>query len=196
MPILLGERLAIKGSWDTKAAPDGRLEIKLVPQENRFAFGNGYKRSTRLMLSELEAHIKPINGFRILDIGTGVGTLSIAAKKLNPNAIVTAIEPLDTGIYYAKQNFVVNDVDISLLQGWYPDDFRGNSIPQQDLILGNLDTLEPIAAAMNTHLAPKIIVFPKTDDVDVVQAIADLRGYRLSENINDDKFEYIVLERV
>lgn len=90
MAILLGKKLAIKGSWDPEIVPDGRLEIKLVPQKIRFAFGNGYKRSTRLILSELEAHVKPDNGFRILDIGTGVGTLSIAAKKLNPNAIVTA----------------------------------------------------------------------------------------------------------
>jgi len=195
-PILLGEKLAIKGSWDNKAAPDGRLEIKLIPQKERFAFGNAYKSSTRLVLSELETHVKLNNGFRILDIGTGVGVLAIAAKKLNPRAIVTAIEPLDVGIYYASQNFILNDTDIPLLKGWYPNDFQLNPLPEQDLIIANVDTLEPLSAAMNKHLAPKIIAFPKVSDLDIVNTIAEIRGYRLSRNINDIKFEYLVLEAI
>ncbi len=194
--LLFGEKLAVKGSWDPESVPPGRLEIKLVPQKERFAFGNAYKNSTRLVLSELENHVKSNNGFRILDIGTGVGVLAIAAKKLNPRAIITAIEPLDVGIYYAKQNFILNDTDIPILQGWYPNDFQLSPLPEQDLVIANVDTLEPVSAAMNKHLAPKIIAFPKVADIDIVKAIADVRGYKITQNINDDKFEYLILETI
>lgn len=188
----VGSKITIRGEHETEPTPRGRVGVSLVPQRGpRFAFGNGYKRSTRIFLSELELFIPP-RASSILDIGTGVGVLAIAAKKLNPLATITAIEPLDVGMTLARRNFALNEVRIDLLNGWYPDNFP--NLGPFDLVLANLDTLEPIAASMNRRLAPTILTMPKTRDMDVVNRIASMRGYQIQKQISDHgEYEFIVL---
>lgn len=192
----LGTRVCVCGEHEADTPAD-RVEVKLLPQRGpRFAFGNGYKRSTRIFLAELENYVDGTPpGFKILDIGTGVGTLSIAAQKMNPDAEITAIEPLDVGQNLARRNFILNGVSgITLLQGWYPDDFLDRQFGPFDLVLANLDTLPPMAAAMNRHLAPTIITMPKTKDMLLIQKIASQRGYQILKQITDHgEYEFIVL---
>ncbi len=57
---------------------------------------------------------KPI--LRILDIGTGSGCIAISLKKNLPHAEVTGLDISTEALQTAKQNAVINDVDVNFVQ--------------------------------------------------------------------------------
>ena len=73
-------RIVTSSSWDGE--PDART-IVLAPSP---AFGDGRHESTRMCLQALAA-FAPRDGFRMLDVGSGSGILSIAAAKLGGDAV-------------------------------------------------------------------------------------------------------------
>ncbi len=81
--LLIGNKLAIKGDWDTTPVEDGRKAILLSPLGS--VFGNGYHWSTRRFLQELESLITL--GDTVVDIGTGSGILAIAAAHLGAGVV-------------------------------------------------------------------------------------------------------------
>ena len=190
MALLFGSKLALQGSWDRRVLPQGRLGISLVPQERYYAFGNGYKRATRKFLDDLENHIEP--GMTVLDIGTGVGVLAIAAVKLGAGHVI-ALEPGDAGHIYAPQNFRINRVEdkVSLMKGWYPEVF----LPRADLVLANLDVIETLEYMMLDHIGPKMIVMPSLEDMLRFDANANHHKWFKTKTIPDGvEYNYIVLE--
>ena len=78
MSIPVGERLWIKGDWDTRPVPAGRIPILIHPNPN--VQGIGYESATKAILMWLEQHIDQHDA--ICDIGCGSGILGIAAVKL------------------------------------------------------------------------------------------------------------------
>lgn len=78
-----------------------------------------------------------INFSHILDIGTGSGCIALALKKDYPHANVTAIDISEKAIDTAKENALLNNLDVQFLK----EDIlnRGNNFKQQkyDLICSN-----------------------------------------------------------
>ena len=76
-PQTVGERFFLVPEWRDDPTPPGRFRIEV---NNGLAFGTGKHETTRLCLVLLETWVKP--GMTVLDIGTGTGILSGAARLL------------------------------------------------------------------------------------------------------------------
>ena len=103
-PFVIGERLAIKPSWEEFDNTDGRVVLEIDPASS---FGTGTHHTTRLCLELIEKYLK--NGSRGLDLGCGSGILSIAALILGAkDAIAVDIDPIAETIAY--ENAALNGI--------------------------------------------------------------------------------------
>jgi ribosomal protein L11 methyltransferase len=80
-PICVGERFFLVPDWRDDPAPEGRLRL---PIHARQASGSGYHPPTQLMLRAMERFCR---GGRFLDVGTGSGILSDAARLLGATGV-------------------------------------------------------------------------------------------------------------
>ncbi|HSG45181.1 MAG TPA: 50S ribosomal protein L11 methyltransferase [Anaerolineales bacterium] len=96
--VVLPERV---GDYDT----DEMIPLRLA---SSFAFGNGAHPTTALCLAALDEMIRP--GFRVLDLGTGSGILSIAAA-LNDAGLVLSLDIDATSAAAAEENIRLNSVE-------------------------------------------------------------------------------------
>jgi len=129
-PMEVGARFFLVPAWRDDPAPAGRFRIPVNPG---MAFGTGVHETTRLCLEALEEYCRP--GMKVLDVGTGSGILSQAAKLLGASLVY----PCDTdpvAISIAGEGFVGS-----------VDAVAGNSI---DLVVAN------ISAAAIATLAPDL----------------------------------------
>jgi ribosomal protein L11 methyltransferase len=88
-PILVGEKFFVVAPWRTEPTPTGRFRLEINPG---MQCGTGQHPCTRLCLEAMERVIRP--GDRVLDVGTGSGILSIAARMLGAETVVACdIDP-------------------------------------------------------------------------------------------------------
>lgn len=129
-PILIGERLVILPAWMDSPEPN-RVAIKIDPG---MAFGTGTHPTTQLCLELMEKALfdiresrigvsqlsdrSPIlsNEFRIIDIGSGSGILSIAALKLGAGQAL-AVDIDTESITNSRENANINGVRAELILG-------------------------------------------------------------------------------
>jgi ribosomal protein L11 methylase PrmA len=88
-PLLVGEKFFVVAPWRDDPTPPGRLRLELNPG---LQCGTGQHPCTQLCLEAMERIVKP--GDSILDVGSGSGILSIAAKLLGAGRVVACdIDP-------------------------------------------------------------------------------------------------------
>jgi ribosomal protein L11 methyltransferase len=88
-PILAGERFFLAAPWRTEPTPAGRIRLEINPG---MQCGTGQHPCTRLCLEAMEREIRP--GDSVLDVGSGSGILSIAAKLLGAGRVIACdIDP-------------------------------------------------------------------------------------------------------
>lgn len=103
-PVRVTRYLTVVPSW-TEYEPAFSDE-KLIVLDPGLAFGTGTHPTTQLSLMALEQYIR--GGERMLDVGTGSGVLSIAAKALGVQEIVAFdIDELATRV--SKENIALNE---------------------------------------------------------------------------------------
>ncbi len=82
-PLLVGERFFLVAPWRKEPTPAGRIRLEINPG---LQCGTGQHPCTRLCLEAMERVIRP--GDSVLDVGSGSGILSIAAKLLGAGLVV------------------------------------------------------------------------------------------------------------
>src|SRR5579872_2831967 len=138
-PLRLGKRIVVKPSWrEVEASPED-LVIELDPG---MAFGTGLHPTTRMVLEEMEAVIRP--GQSVLDVGTGSGILAIAAAKLGASEVL-AVDVDAVAVRVAAENVALNGTgEVVTVGAGSMDGIAGS----YDVILAN------IIASVISELAP------------------------------------------
>ncbi len=101
-PTEIGERLAIKPSWELYENNDNRAVLEIDPGA---AFGTGTHATTLMCLEFLDEYIK--GGERVLDIGCGSGILAIAALLLGAES-AEGVDIDSVAVNVAKENAALN----------------------------------------------------------------------------------------
>ncbi|MEO7212198.1 peptide chain release factor N(5)-glutamine methyltransferase [Mucilaginibacter sp.] len=84
-------------------------------------------------LLSLKLKVESQKSFSILDIGTGSGCIAISLKKNLPDAAVTAVDISAEALQTARQNAVINEVDVAFIE---------------------VDILQPNHSLLATHHSP------------------------------------------
>jgi ribosomal protein L11 methyltransferase len=88
-PLLVGEKFFVVAPWRTEPTPAGRFRLELNPG---LQCGTGQHPCTQKCLEAMERIVKP--GDAVLDVGSGSGILSIAAKLLGAGRVIACdIDP-------------------------------------------------------------------------------------------------------
>ena len=143
-PLLVGEKFFLAPPWRTEPTPPGRLRLVINPGAQ---CGTGYHRCTQLCLEAMERIIRP--GDSVLDVGSGSGILSIAAKLLGAGRVVACDIDADA---LRPVPFFVGSVDA----------VRSNTF---DLVVANIN--EDVVGSMRAdfeRVAPKRILSGFQDD--------------------------------
>ncbi|TFZ27239.1 50S ribosomal protein L11 methyltransferase [Lactiplantibacillus plantarum] len=166
-PVRVTRYLTIVPSWEQyQPVQSGELVLRLDPGQ---AFGTGTHPTTKLCLQALET---VINGDEhLIDVGTGSGVLSIAAKAMGVGA-VEAYDLDDVAVASAQTNLDLNPVA------------KDVHVAANDLLAG-IDTQADIIVA---NILAEIII-PL-----VPQARQNLKrgGYFITSGIIDDKFQVVM----
>ncbi|MCC4323497.1 50S ribosomal protein L11 methyltransferase [Limosilactobacillus reuteri] len=160
-PLRVTNQLTIVPQWEEYQPTDPKE--KLIFLDPGMAFGTGTHPTTRLMLEALEKTI--VGNEYVIDVGTGSGVLSIAAKHLGAGK-VDAYDIDEVAVNSAKKNLALNpvakDVKVgvnSLLDGIHT---------QADLIVANIlaEIIVPLIPQAYENLKPggKFLVSGIIDD--------------------------------
>lgn len=88
-PLEVGKKFFLVAPWRTEATPPGRFRLEINPG---MQCGTGQHPCTQLCLEAMERVVRP--GDAVLDVGSGSGILSIAAKLLGAGRVVACdIDP-------------------------------------------------------------------------------------------------------
>ena len=145
-PLCVGERFFLVAPWDHAApTPAGRLRLEIYPG---MACGTGRHPATQLCLQAIERSVKP--GMRVLDVGSGSGILSDAAKLMGARWVIGCDIDADN-VRIARER-----VDVPMFVG-SADAMRSQ---WADVIVANIDsaTLERIAPEIERVGKPEAIL--------------------------------------
>jgi ribosomal protein L11 methyltransferase len=88
-PVLAGQKFFVVAPWRTEPTPAGRFRLEINPG---LQCGTGQHPCTQLCLEAMEHVIQP--GDAVLDVGSGSGILSLAAKLLGAGRVIACdIDP-------------------------------------------------------------------------------------------------------
>lgn len=130
--LLVGERFYLVPPWNDTAAPQGRVRLEIEPG---MACGTGRHPATQLCLEAIERYVRP--GMRFMDIGTGSGILSRAAKLMgaervigcdvDPDAVEIARRTLDVTVFTgsaAALRGTSADIIVANIDSWALEQLR------------------------------------------------------------------------
>ena len=171
-PTHLGERLVVCPSWEQYAPAPQELVMTLDPG---MAFGSGTHHTTRLCCELLE-HL-PVEGARVLDMGTGSGILSIAALMLGAEEAV-GVDIDRVAVRTAAENAAENGFGADRFTAVTADLVHqplGEELTRGgfDIVLANIvaDVIIELAPAIARHLKPgghlvaSGIILPRREEV-------------------------------
>ena len=138
-PVTVGERFFLVAPWHTEVpTPEGRLRLETLPG---MTCGTGRHPATQLCLMAMERYVKA--QARVLDVGSGSGILSRAAKLLGASMVVGCdIDPEAAPMFVGSAeavrsglaDVIVANIDAATIERIAPELERVRA-PQSTLIL-------------------------------------------------------------
>lgn len=178
-PLAVGARFLIvteaAGTETGQDTPGGRLVLVVPP---RRAFGTGEHETTRQCLELLEE--APLEGRRVLDLGTGSGILAMAAASLGAAGVV-GIDDDPEAIEMARENLAANPrarAAVALVVGREACLSGSFSVLLANLYAGVLETLAPRLAALQPAGSTAILSGFSPEDAEGVAGAWRGAGYR------------------
>jgi ribosomal protein L11 methyltransferase len=168
-PLCVGEKFYLAAPWDRAVAtPPGRLRLEIYPG---MACGTGRHPATQLCLQAIERYVQP--GARVLDVGSGSGILSDAARLVGAACVGCDVDPDAVGI--ARER-----VSVPMFVG------SAEAVRSQwaDVIVANIDaaTLESIAGELARVRKPEsTLILSGFPEWDVPEGFSPKEILRLEE---------------
>ena len=173
-PVCVGERFYLVAPWDNVGpaaapTPPGRLRLEIYPG---MACGTGRHPATQLCLQAIERYVVP--AARVLDVGSGSGILSDAARLVGAGCVIGCdIDP--SAVQIARER-----IRISMFIG-SADAVRSR---WADVIIANIDaaTLESIAGELARVRSPEsTLILSGFPEWDVPEGFSPQEVLRLDE---------------
>ena len=158
-PLCVGERFYLVAPWDSAVAtPPGRLRLEIHPG---MACGTGRHPATQLCLEAIERYVQP--GARVLDVGSGSGILSEAARLMGAGCPIGCV--LGCDIDPAAVRIARERVRVPMFVG------SADAVKSRwaDVVIANIDgpSLESIAPEIARVRKPESTLilsgFPESD---------------------------------
>jgi ribosomal protein L11 methyltransferase len=196
-PVTVG-RLTIAPPWtvndELRATAPGPI-IVILPS---MGFGTGHHASTRLCLELLQR--VPVDGQRVLDIGTGSGVLAIAARILGAASVV-GIDVDPDAITNARENLELNGVSDGVT--FFEADVQTHALVTSeayDLILANLtgsllQREAHVIAACGARGGHAIVSGFQVHEVDDVRSAFESTGWIRQDHIESESWVALQLAR-
>ncbi|GAB6158113.1 50S ribosomal protein L11 methyltransferase [Desulfotomaculum varum] len=176
-PVEIGQKLAVKPSWEAYTPPPGRLVLELDPG---MAFGCGNHPTTTMCMEFLEGIIK--GGETVADVGTGTGILAITAAKLGA-ARVLAVDLDEVAVKVARDNVRLNGVQDRV------EVLHGNLLDQVsrpvDIVIAN------IVASVIILLAPDVVRILKKGGFFIASGIINSRADEVKARLLETGFQVL-----
>ena len=176
LPPVSAGRFWVHGSHDTEIAPAGAKHKILI--DAGLAFGTGHHGTTKGCLIIFDTLLsEQFLPKTVLDLGTGAGTLAIAAAMSLPSStdiLATDIDTdsIDVSLENARLNGVGNRMAISQADGFQSSIFEDRSF---DLIFAN------ILAGPLMNLAPDISAALATEGKVILSGIIDEMAAKVTQ---------------
>ena len=174
-PVVIDNKLAVIPHW-TNDKP-AEITIRIKPG---MAFGTGHHETTWLMLSQMLKYLKP--GMSVLDLGTGSGILSIAAKKMGAGKVDSVENDPDCEPNF-HENLKLNKIT------------KGIQFHQGDVLSWNKLNYDLILANINSKVIEKLI--PRLKAVQGIILLSGLlkNDYRPIEQLCQ-KYKFHIKEKM
>ena len=174
-PVVIDNKLAVIPHWENDYPVEFTIKIK-----PGMAFGTGHHESTWLMLRQMLKYLQP--GMSVLDLGTGSGILSIAAKKLGASNVDSVeLDPeCETNFY---ENLELNGIKEGIqfhngnVLNWHQLNY--------DLILANLNqtVFQELIPNFDATNAKVILSGLLAINYDTIEQLFHSISFEIKENI-------------
>ena len=198
-PQRIGRRLVIVPTWREYQAAEDDLQIRLDPG---MAFGTGLHATTRLCLCAVERLLAP--GWRVLDVGTGSGILSVAAALLGAGH-VQALDVDPVAVDVARHNAATNGVAevVAVALGTLGEPARGAPVHEGgdfDLVLVNIlaGVIARMAPALSEALATGGLCVASgiiEEQADTVVEALERQGLSIEERLDEEGWVALIARR-
>lgn len=179
-PVEIGNRLAVKPSWEAYTPSDGRVVLELDPG---MAFGCGNHPTTTMCMEYLERIIQ--GGETVADVGTGTGILAITSAKLGAGRVL-AVDLDEVAVKVARENVRLNMVEdkVEVLHGNLLDKINR----QVDAVIAN------IVASVIIFLAPDVLRILKPGGYFITSGIIRFRAEEVREKLAQNGFSILEMK--
>lgn len=197
VPFAVGSRWWIdprEPSSGPVATPEGRLLLRIPA---RTAFGIGSHASTALMIELMDE--VDLEGFRVLDVGTGTGILAMVALA-SQAATVLGLDTDPVATFVASSTCRLNGWSPQLLAGGLSSLLLQPSLPAFDLVMANilLSHIRPEFSTLGDCLRHGgLLLLSGLLDTQRSQVTSELKdlGFAYRNHRVQDEWAAIVLER-
>ncbi len=199
-PFTIGQKLAIKPTWEEYDNPENRIVIELDPSSS---FGTGSHMTTRLCLEAIEKCVDDKTA-NLLDMGCGSGILGIGANLINPKLDITAVDIEENSVRIAKENAQLNKLTDDVFHAHCGNVLMDKELyelvcqKKYDVIAANIVSdiiilmapmFKKVLAKEGTLICSGII----TERTDEVESALHKAGFVTKEKNNNDGWAAILL---